>query len=156
MEATITKKMDIATAKRLMVQNAALAAEAEKELAALREEVSQQVEALWNAFNERNADTIQFLEEAKERADGYESFLRESAIEHYQTTGEKTLDDNLGVRVNTKLEYEMPLAVAWCDQNAPVLVQKVIDRKVFEKFPGVDALPFVTKQETVTAVLKGF
>ncbi len=154
MEAAM-EQMNIASAKRLMVQNRKEVAEVANRLAEYQAELDRQIEAMQKAFEETHFDDLLVVKELTEIADEYEQFLREQAIAHYERTGEKTLDENLGVRVTTKLEYEMPLAVAWCDQNAPVLVQKVIDRKVFEKFPGVADLEFVTKIETPSAVLKG-
>lgn len=84
-----------------------------------------------------------------------ESNLRNGMTEIYKATGEKTIDANLSVRVNTKLEYEMPKAVAWAEQNAPVMIVKAVDKKAFESLPTVADLEFVFKTETPVAVIKG-
>ncbi len=111
--------------------------------------------ALDKAFAEKHAEVLKGEADSQSLADAYEADLRELAVEHFNETGEKTLDENLGVRVNTKLTYETGKAVAWAETNAPVMIVKTVDKNAFESLPTVSGLDFVTVDTSVSAVIKG-
>lgn len=60
-----------------------------------------------------------------------------------------------GIRENTKYVYENDDAVQWADKNAPVMIRRTVDKKMFESFPGIGDLNFVKRESTFTAVIKG-
>lgn len=106
-------------------------------------------------FDNENAELILTRDSALSLANEAESQLRDAAIAHFNETGQKTLDENLGVQVRTKLIYEMPAAVVWAEQNVPMFVVKSVDKKAFEALPNVTALDFVRSEQTASAVIKG-
>jgi hypothetical protein len=153
MTATETAKITAEQVKRHFLNDKKAAAECAEELKPLRERLEEQIAELKTQFAEQNADLLGTEKAFEESATGYETQLREIAIAHFSETGEKTLDENLSVRVNAKFLYEQDEAVAWAEANAPIMIRKTVDKSAFENF--ADGLDFVTKEETVTAVLKG-
>lgn len=125
-------------------------APARAELEAKRAEIERQ-------YQEANAEALHSLGCALETAAAEEERLRTHAIAYYDATGEKTYDENIGVRVNTALEYSMDEAVDWAEKNAPVAVKRTVtvDKKAFEALASTADLDFVTTRETVTATLRG-
>jgi len=57
------------------------------------------------------------------------------------------------VRVTKSLSYDVKDAVRWAEINAPVMVQKTIDKKAFESLPTVAELEFVTAQNKVVSTI---
>jgi len=130
-------------------------ATAEELYADRRKPIDESIANLEQAFREANAELLDVLDEARTNQADAEQELRQIAVEHYEVTGVKSLDDNLGVRVNTKFQYSVKDAVKWAETNAPVMITKSVDKKAFESLPTVADLDFVTKEESVSAVLKG-
>lgn len=129
--------------------------ELERRLETKRAALTTQMDSLiaeWEAANKAEMDELKDLTEKRESV---EEFLRSSAIKHYAETGTKSLDEHLGVRVNTKLVYKVEDAVEWAEKNAPVMIVKGIDKKPFEAIASDKHLDFVKVEEKVTAVIKG-
>ncbi len=125
------------------------------DLAKLHEPLEKQIAELRAEFQKANAYHYTELEAWERKFTEADQRLRDIALAHFETTGEKTFDENLSVRVNTKLVYEMPKAVEWAEQNAPVMIVKAVDKKSFESLPTVADLDFVYKTETTVPVIKG-
>lgn len=66
----------------------------------------------------------------KEELAQAESLARTDTIYLYESTGAKDFD-GAAVKLFTVVQYEEPLARAWCQVNAPNLL--VLDKKRFEK-----------------------
>lgn len=128
---------------------------AHSRLTELREPLDKQILALETEFKEKNADLYNSIEHWESTLDQANMALREAALAHYTSTGEKTLDENLSVRVAVKYVYEQDKAVEWAEKNAPIMIVKSVDKKAFESLPKVDDLEFVYKTETPTSVIKG-
>jgi len=120
-----------------------------------RQPINEQIAALQQAFDDENAELITLLAEKIDASADYEGQLRTLAIDNFNETGTKTMDEHLGVQVRTKYVYDNAAAVEWALVNAPVMIQKTIDKKAFESLPIVADLPFVTTDSTVSAVIKG-
>jgi plasmid maintenance system killer protein len=141
------------TLKSLIVQNRSEAAQAADALAPKRAVINEAIAALEKQFANENFNLLLQKTEAEEAAANYERQLREMAVQHFEETGEKRMDADCSVRVNVKYEYDNVTAVAWAETNAPVLIVKNIDKKSFESLPSTPDLPFVTKTESVSAVI---
>jgi hypothetical protein len=141
------------TLKTLIIQNRTEAAQVAEVLGPKRAEVDKAIAALEKQYADENFNLLLQKAEAEEAAADYERQLREMAVQHFTDTGEKRLDADVSVRVNTKYEYDNTAAVAWAEINAPVLIVKTVDKKSFESLPSTPDLPFVQKIETVTTVI---
>lgn len=124
-------------------------------LAPHRLELDAEISKLRNAFNERHAESLHGETAFTDSANGYELELRQLAIDHFTETGEKTMDENLGVQVRTTLKYSNDDAVKWAETNAPVMICRSVDKKAFENYALKAELPFVERDDKVSAVIKG-
>lgn len=144
---------DITEMKRTFVEATAEAKTLEAEVSNRRAAVDEQIAELNAKFADANSELLSALDATVKLSQETESQLRDAAIRHYETTGEKSLDENLGVQVRTKYIYENDSAVEWAEANAPFFIQKSIDKKAFEKI--ADNLDFVTIESTACAVIRG-
>lgn len=151
----MTHAVNIEVLKRLYLTAKKEAEDASQLLADLHKPLDEQIAALEKAFSFENEGIIKQAAESADAASDYETQLREAAIAYFHETGTKTLDENLSVRVSTKLIYDQQKAVEWAEKNAPVMIQKTVDKKAFESLPTVTDLDFVEKQDNVSAVIKG-
>lgn len=145
--------LDIATLKSVFRDATEQAKALDAEVAERRRAVDEEIARLNAAFNNDNAELLSELETVAGRAQEAEDQLRSIAVQHYETTGEKSLDENLGVQVRTKLIYDNDKAVQWAETNAPIFIQKTVDKKAFEKI--AETLDFVTTETSVSAVIRG-
>lgn len=152
---SMTRELDITTAKELFTNTKKELSSLAADLRERQKELADKIANLESEFRTENAELLETIDLTTASSKTYEDFLRSAAIEHFNQTGEKSLDENLSVRVNTKLEYQMPIAVEWAEQNAPIMIVKAVDKKAFESLPSVLDLEFVRPIETVTAVIKG-
>ncbi len=129
-------------------------AEMEAILQPKRDELKAKIEALEAQFRAENAELLEVGEQLQESITEADTALREGLIGWHKTTGEKTFDKELSVRVNTKLKYDEDKAVEWATFNAPVLINRTVDRKAFEAMPMAADLDFVSVEKTVSAVVK--
>lgn len=121
----------------------------------LDQALEEKLDAIRKSHYEQHAETYHIAQAAGEAMASAEKVLRDSVIAHFEATGEKTIDENLGVRVNSRFEYENDEAVEWAEKNAPVMIYRTVDKKAFESYSKVTDLPFVRKIETASAVIKG-
>ena len=56
----------------------------------------------------------------------------------------------IGIRIINKLQYHENSAIKWAEENMPVAIKKVLDKKTFESFAKTADLEFVDKIENVT------
>jgi len=162
-----TQAMTVTTAEATYEQSAAAqlkshyladrlaAAEFSEMLAPRRRALEERINAIRDAFAEENAELLHSEKAFTESADAYEQELRSLAIQHFNLSGEKTLDENLSVRVQTKISYDEEKAVGWALLNAPILVRRTVDRKQFEEMAKRHRPDFVTFEDSVVAVIKG-
>ncbi len=139
--------------KNLIHENRLEAEQAALSLADKRKAVDEAIVAIEKQYADENFNLLLQQKEATESATSYDQQLRELAVSFFNETGEKRLDADVSVRVNTKFQYDNTTAVAWAEINAPVLIVKTVDKKSFESLPQVAALDFVEKVETVSAVI---
>lgn len=130
-------------------------ADADALTAPITAELTAKIEQITNEHKALHAETYGLLESAQSAFNEADTALRDAAKEHYEVSGEKSFDSNIGVRVTKKLEYPIDKAVEWAETNAPVMIQKTVDKKAFESLPTVADLEFVTVKESVSAVIKG-
>lgn len=150
---TIGSAVDARTLKSLIIQNRSEANQAAEALAPKRQAVDEAIAALEKQYEDENFNLLLLKKEAEESAASYDAQLRQMAVDYFKETGEKRLDADCSVRVNTKYDYDNTAAVAWAEINAPVLIIKTVDKKAFESLPSTPDLAFVEKIETVTAVI---
>lgn len=143
----------IATKEQLIIARRNVA-ELEAMLQPKRDEVKAKIEALEAQFRAENLELIEAGEQLQASMVEAETALREGLIVWHESTGDKTFDKELSVRVNTKLKYDEDRAVEWATHNAPVLIKQTVDKKAFESMPMTPDLDFVTVERTVTAVVK--
>ena len=111
------------------------------------------IDAIHAEFNNANAELITLRNETHDTLADTEQDLRDGLVAWHESTGDKTFDSDLGVRVTKSLSYDVKDAVRWAEINAPVMVQKTIDKKAFESLPTVAELEFVTAQNKVVSTI---
>lgn len=116
---------------------------------------NEQKEALHKAYLETNAEKLALQSKALEAVSEWDAKLRAAAIAHFDATKEKTLDENLSVRVVSSLIYPMEKAVEWAEKEAPYMIKKAVDPKKFDVAVIDMGLEFVEVKDKVTAVIKG-
>ena len=123
----------------------------EEAVAERRKALDDEIARMEAQFGEVYGNLIANLEEAKKGYEHADEQLRNEAVNFYQSTGEKQIDDHLSVRVNTSLEYDQDKALTWATEHNLCLT---LDKKAFEKVAGTVNLDFVQKVEKPTAVIK--
>lgn len=113
-------------------------------------ELLAQIDELKNQFNEANSELIDDWANASKQVLIADEELRNAIIVHYQTTGIKTIDKTMSVRVNTAFVYNPKDAFDWAMKHKLCLT---LDKKAFEKLLSVQDLEFVEKEEKVIAVI---
>jgi len=95
-------------------------------------------------LDERNGKEIE-IEELKE-------VINAECLGDYDTTGVKTFQGGLKIRLNNKVDYKPEVALEWANVNMPVIIKKTLDKRAFEKFANESDLDFVTlrKEPSVT------
>jgi len=119
----------------------------------LQADLEAQIKALKEAHRTANAEVFNELESATQRLLDTEENIRLAMVETYKRYGEKQLAPGLSVRVNVKLRYGVPDAVKWAEVNAPFMIEKTVNRQIFESLPSTPTLDFVAVEEAVTAVI---
>lgn len=140
---------DIQELKRQYVHNRSTAAQEARYYAERYEPYAERIKAIQAEFEAANSEFL----EVKALVDLTAQKLRQAVIDHFERTGDKTIDENLSVRVTKSFKYENADAVNWAETNAPVMIVKSVDKKAGEKF--ADGLDFVTIEEKVSSVIKG-
>lgn len=148
-------RLNVQYAKRLYIVAKGKRADAETVLAPLEEELKSRLEVVADEHRETHREAYQAYADTLLAENTAEAELRRLTIDYYEKTKTKTVDENLSVRVNTKLEYEIGKAVEWAKENAPVMIVESVDKKSFEALPAVKKLDFVFEIETPTAVISG-
>ena len=152
-QAVAEPAVDFDTLKHQFVNAQKAAAQEAKYYAERYEPYAERIKAIQDEFEAANGEFLAVKAEVDLAAQNSEAELRQAVVDHFDRTGEKTIDENLSVRVTRSFKYETKDAVAWAEVYAPVMIVKTVDAKAFEKF--ADGLDFVEPVEKVTAVLKG-
>ena len=71
-------------------------------------------------------------------------------LETFTSTGNKAIDADLSIRINTALAYDGDEALGWAKEHGLCLA---LDKKAFEKLASVQALDFVQTVEKPVAVI---
>lgn len=112
-------------------------------LEALRE----MLEKLREEFNSNNKELLDSIEKVSNDEDEVKDKIRIEAVEEFDKTGQKKLLGGIGIRVLSKLIYSESDAMTWADENMPIAIKKVLDKKQFETFAKGTELEFVDKEE---------
>lgn len=135
-----TLRIDRETAAIYDTKFAEIKAELDAEIA--------EAEARWR---ERHSELLASCGSVGEQLDASDQALRSSLIDWSRRTGNKTFDDHLSVRINTKLEYSAEAATEWAKENAPFVL--TIEKKAFEAIAKHQDLRFVNKVESYSSVI---
>lgn len=118
---------------------------------AKREELSAAIAALETEWRKANAELIEELNVISQQADAKEKELRAAVVGAYQANPvSKTVAPGLSVRVTEKLVYDKAAALSWAKAHDLALA---LDAKAFEAIAKAQPLEFVSKEESVIAVL---
>lgn len=101
-------------------------------------------------FEEENADLYTGIAETAELVSLEESALRTEALKVYEATGQKKLDNGIGIRVKTVLEYRPDEALAWAKAHDLALT---LNQKAFEALAKTQDIAFVKKLEKAEATI---
>jgi hypothetical protein len=71
------------------------------------------------------------LREAQTCSDEIEKRIKEYALASYQESQDKHPHPAVNIRLETILEYDKPIAIAWCEHNMPQALK--LDYQLFEK-----------------------
>lgn len=105
------------------------------------------------AFEETNKELINSVKDNKILIDLTEAEIRETAVDEYMRTNEKSLFGGVGIRVGTRLEYKEEDAFQWGINHAMALK---LDKKAFEKIVltgSAQDIDFVKKHSQITATI---
>jgi hypothetical protein len=93
------------------------------------------------------------ITEANQQIDDLTKQLHELALNDFRATGSKKPHPAMGIRVSTKLVYDLGVALDWAKTNLPAAL--VLDTKTFEGFVKATTVPvtFVSVTETPTATI---
>lgn len=107
-----------------------------------KQEVSRQIALLEN--NPAYKLAKEACEDLKASVAAAEAELRSSNVDYFNTTGEKSAFPVLGIRNQTKFEYDPAKALEYCLVNMRTAV--TIDTSIFEAVLKKTDLDFVTKK----------
>ena len=126
-------------------------ADAEARYNAKREELSAAMVALETEWRNANAELIEELNVISQQADAKEKELRAAVLAACEANPtSKTVAPGLSVRVTGKLVYDKGAALAWAKAHDLALA---LDVKAFEAIAKAQPLAFVSREESVSAVL---
>ena len=103
-----------------------------------------------NEFETENQALILSIGEYENSCNEVKEIIKVEAIEEYNSSGEKKLLGGIGIRVLTKLKYELDNAMDWAEKNMPAAIIQSIDKKAFEGFAKDKELNFVIKEEQIS------
>jgi len=106
-------------------------------------------------LEERLAPTRQKIKDLQNDLDELKNVISAEAEAEYRQTSEKKLLGGIGIRVGSRLEYDIKTAMEWARTHSPILIQEVLDSKAFEKLAkdhldSDKGLDFVSVDETIT------
>jgi hypothetical protein len=116
-------------------------------------DLENQIQAVKDAHRQANAEIYDNLDSAASRLIKVEEEIRIAMVSVFESCGEKQLAPGLSIRVNSKLQYDIASAVRWAETNAPVLIEKTINKAAFESLPSTPDLEFVRTETTPIAVI---
>ena len=115
----------------------------------LEEATNIRIEA-YNKWKEDNKLIFDTGETALKTCVEAETLLRELTIKAYNETGSKAPAPGVGIRVTTKLEYDLDVALTWAHAHNMALA---LDKKAFEKIALASPIDFVTQSEEPIATI---
>ena len=122
-----------------------------KRLSEKQSEITAAIATLKAQFEADNDELYTDYKQAAENLDNADNELRSALIVWSQTTGEKTFDKQLSVRVTEKLEYKAEDATHWARNNAQYAL--TVDKKQFDQIAKNQNLNFVRKIPSYSAVI---
>ena len=104
----------------------------------------------YQEFVEANQPLLDNESNAKTACEEAETILRNLALISYAETGEKAVAPGIGIRVMSRLGYDVKEAMAWALDHKLALK---LDSSAFEKIAKTSDLPFVTTTEEPQATI---
>ncbi len=98
-------------------------------------------------FETLNKALIESIEVKKKTQEELKEILRIEAEEEFKETNQKKLLGGIGIRILSKLIYSESDAMNWANENMPIAIKTVLDKKQFETFAKSSDLDFVEKEE---------
>ena len=115
-------------------------------LASLKEKFGK----VFDEFEEYNKELIESISVMENAQEEIKEKVRVEAIEEFEKTGAKKLLGGIGIRILSKLIYSESDAMNWANENMPVALKTVLDKKQFETFAKSSDLDFVEKEENTS------
>ncbi len=101
----------------------------------------------FDSFTTKNAALLASIEVVSSKQEEIKEEVRIKAIEEFEKTGNKKLLGGIGIRILSKLVYSESDAMNWADENMPIAIKRVLDKKQFEAFAKSSELDFVESEE---------
>ncbi len=101
-------------------------------------------------FDALNIALINRIGVLKTKQEDIKATLWDQAEREFEETKQKKLLGGIGIRILSKLNYSEDIARGWAEENMPIAVRKVLDKKQFETFAKENELDFVKKEEKVS------
>ncbi len=115
-------------------------------LASLKEKFGK----VFDEFEEYNKELIESISVMENAQEEIKEKVRVEAIEEFEKTGAKKLLGGIGIRILSKLIYSESDAMNWANENMPIAIKTVLDKKQFETFAKSSDLDFVEKEENTS------
>ncbi len=101
-------------------------------------------------FDEQNKELIESIITADTEVEMNKESIKEDAKIEFKEKGIKKLLGGIGIRVLSRINYSNEDAMSWAENNMPIAIKKILDKKQFETFAKSNELDFVTKEESVS------
>ena len=111
------------------------------------EKLREEYQKAMDDFTTKNAALIGSIEVVSHTQEEIKEKVRVEAVEEYVKTGFKKLLGGIGIRILSKLVYFEPEAMTWAEENMPIAIKRVLDKKQFESFAKSSELDFVESEE---------
>lgn len=101
-------------------------------------------------FEEQNKELIESIVKLNSEVEMHKESIKEDAKIEFKETGIKKLLGGIGIRILSKINYSEEDAMLWAENNMPVAIRKILDKKQFETFAKSNELDFVEKEESIS------
>ena len=142
---------DIPALKTVLAAARIVEKETAEKMEIVQADISNNIKDIIFEFEKRHANLYADYKQAAENLDNADNELRSALIVWSQTTGEKTFDKQLSVRVTERLCYDAEDATHWARNNAQYAL--TVDKKQFDQIAKNQNLTFVQKIPSYSAVI---
>ena len=101
-------------------------------------------------FQEEHKSVLEDIEILNTKINELRTDIKAEALELYKNDGTKKFDCGVGIRIMTKLDYDVNIALSWAKEHQMALL---LDKKAFEQHAKVDKPDFVEISEIATATI---